>query len=70
MVSGEGFLWLKNHERDFPGVPVVKSPPCNERDEGSALGWGTEILHDAEQLSPQTTTADPARHGWRALLPK
>ena len=65
LIWGEGFLWLKNHERDSPGSPVVKSPPCNVQDEGSALGWGTEILHDTEQLSPCAMTTEPA-----VLLPK
>ena len=30
-------------QRDFPGGPVVKNPPCNAGDEGSIPDWGTEI---------------------------
>ena len=39
--------------RDFPGGPVVKSPPSNAGDTGSIPGWGTKI---AGQLSPRAAT--------------
>ena len=40
------FLW------DFPGDPVVKNPPCYERDTGSIPVWGTKIPHALPQLRP------------------
>ena len=30
---------------DFPGGPVVKSPPCNAEVMGLIPGWETKILH-------------------------
>ena len=36
---------------DFPGGPVVKTPPCNPEDESSIPGWGTKIPHVIGQLS-------------------
>ena len=50
--------------RDFPGGPVVKSPPSNAGDTGQV----TKILHAMEQLSPHTTTTEPVEptsHNWR-----
>ena len=41
---------------DFPGSPVVESPPSNAGDEGSIPGRGIKIPHAARQLSPCTTT--------------
>ena len=35
----------------FPGGPVVKKLPGNERDMGSVPDWGTKIPHATEQLS-------------------
>ena len=34
--------WLgsRAEQRDFPGGPVVKNPPCNAGDKGSIPGWG------------------------------
>ena len=29
--------------RDFPGGPVVKTPPSNAQGVGSIPGWGTKI---------------------------
>ena len=43
---------VKNGDHDFPGGPVVKNQPANERDTGSIPGPG-KILHAAEQLSPR-----------------
>ena len=37
---------------DFPGGPVVKKPSFNADDKGLIPGWGTEIPHALEQLSP------------------
>ena len=45
---------------DFPGGPVLKSPPCNAGDTGSIPGRGTKIPHAAEQLNPRATTTEPA----------
>ena len=42
---------MKRVFRDFPGGPVVKDLPSNERDVGSSPGWGTKIPHAAGQLS-------------------
>ena len=39
----------------FSGGSVVKNSPCNARDMGLILGWGTKIPHAAEQLSAVTT---------------
>ena len=33
---------------EFPGGPVVKSPPCHAGDAGSVPGHGTEIPHTVE----------------------
>ena len=41
---------------DFPGGPMVKTPPCNAGDMGSIPGQGTKIPHVMEQLSPSNTT--------------
>ena len=31
------------HDRDFPGDPVVRNPPCNAGDMGSIPGKGTKV---------------------------
>ena len=49
---------VKNGDHDFPGGPVVKNQPANERDTGSIPGPG-KILHAAEQLSPRATLLKP-----------
>ena len=48
---------------DFPGGPVVKNSPSNAGDTGSIPGQGTKIPHATGQLSPCTTTAEPACSG-------
>ena len=48
---------------DFPGGPVVKNLPSNAGDAGSNPGWRTKIPHDVGQLSPRTTTTEPAHPG-------
>ena len=45
---------LKNEYRDFPGGPLVKNPPSNQRDKASIPGCGTKNPHAAEPLSPHT----------------
>ena len=45
-------------EGDFPGSPVVKSPPSNAGDSGSTPGQGTKTPHSKEQLSQNTTTKE------------
>ena len=50
---------------DFPGGPVVKTPPCNARDVGLIPGQGTKILHAWEQLSPHTVTRESMSHNER-----
>ena len=47
---------------DFPGGPVVKNLPSSAGEAGSIPGWETKIPHAAGQLSPRTTTTDPACH--------
>ena len=55
------FKTKEHYSRDFPGGPVVKNPPCDAGDEGSIPDWGTKIPDAAGQLSPCTTTTEPAR---------
>ena len=52
----------KKMMRDFPGGPVVKSPPSNAGDAGSIPGWGTKIPHATGQLGPHATTTEPTCH--------
>ena len=46
--------------RDFLGVSVLTSLPCNAGNVGLILGRGTKIPHAAEQLSPSNATTEPA----------
>ena len=46
---------------DFPGAPVVKTPPSNAEDAGSIPGWGTKIPH---ALQPKKKT----KHKTEAIL--
>ena len=42
--------------REFPGGPVVKNPPCNERDAGLISAWETDpISHGHLNLGAATT---------------
>ena len=41
---------MKRKQGDFPGGPVVESPPCNAGDTGSIPGWGTKIIHAHGQI--------------------
>ena len=50
--SGHEGHTQKHTERDFPGGPVLKNPPCNAGDTGSIPGQGTKIPHVVEQLKP------------------
>ena len=47
---------------DFPDGPVVENPPSNAGDTGLIPGRGTKIPHAAGQLSPCSTTKEPACH--------
>ena len=58
-------ITFKNFIRDFPGGPVVKSPPSNAGDVGSIPSQGTKILHVEGQLSPWATTGDGQMLQWR-----
>ena len=49
--------------RDFPGGAVVKNPPANAGDMGLSPVPG-KIPHAKGQLSPCTTTTEPARHNY------
>ena len=48
---------LKLNRWGFPGGTVVKNLPANAEDKGSIPGPGR---HATEQLSPCTTTTEPA----------
>ena len=56
------YFVLKTWYWDFPGGPVVKSPPSNAEDVGSIPGRGTKIPHAAGQLSPRAL--EPAHHNY------
>ena len=49
----------RESSKDFPGGPVIKNPPCDAEDTGSAPGRGTKIPHATEQLSKPL---GPAHH--------
>ena len=49
-VTWEQNLW------DFPGGPVVETPPTNAGDEGSIPGQETKISHAVGQVSLLTKT--------------
>ena len=56
-ISCEPELELKSVcVRDFPGGPVVGSPPSSVGDAGSIPGQGTKIPHAMGQLSPRAAT--------------
>ena len=55
---------------DFPGGPVVKTPPCNARDVGLIPGHGTKIPHAAEQLSPHATSRECVNFTERCRVPQ
>ena len=50
---------MKKNPQDFPGGTVVKNPPVNAADMGSSPGRGRYHM-PTEQLSPCTTTTEPA----------
>ena len=41
---------------------MVTNLPSSAGDTGLIVGWGTEIPHTMEQLSPCIATAEPACH--------
>jgi len=50
---------------DLHGGPVVNNLPCNDAEnEGSVLGWGTEISHADGQLGCNywACNLEPVRH--------
>ena len=51
-------IW-KSSNVGFPGGAVVKNPPANAGEHGFDP-WSGKIPHAAEQLSPYTTTTEPA----------
>ena len=53
-------------EGEFPGGPVVKTPPSNAGSEGCIPGWGTKIPHATELLSLCATSTGPIHSGARA----
>ena len=46
--------------KDLLGGPVIKNSPSNAGDVGSIPARGTKIPHATGQLSPCTTTTEPA----------
>ena len=50
---------------DFPGGPVVRNPPANERVTGSITA-----AHAAGQLSPCATSTEPVLQGLQAETPE
>ena len=58
--AGASGRW-KSQEGDFPGGPVVKTPPSNAGDSGSIPGQGTKIPQATQQLSPRTITRGSKR---------
>ena len=55
--------WL---EREVPGDPEVKNPPCNAGETGMIPGPGPKTPHTARQLSPRTR--EPARCNKRSCM--
>ena len=51
---------------NFPGGPLVKNLPSNVGDVHSIPGRGTKIPRAVGQLSPCTTTTEPAHSGAHA----
>ena len=48
-ITPFGLVWtFVNMLGDFPGAPVVKTPPSNAEDAGSIPGWGTKIPHASQ----------------------
>ena len=43
---------------------MVKNLPCNAGDRALIPGWGAKIPHAMGQLSPHTTTTEPAHARW------
>ena len=46
--------------RDFPSCLMIKNPPSNAGQTGLITEQGTKSLSAVEQLSPRTTTTEPA----------
>ena len=57
-------------DRDFPGGPMVKNPPCNGGNTGLIPGWRTKILHAHRVTKPRTSVAEPMRSGACVLWQK
>ena len=55
----KGWLHKHTHPGDFPGGPVVKSPPSSAGDKCSIPGQGTKIPHATGHLSPRDTIREP-----------
>ena len=58
---------LETRCKDFPGGPVVQSPPSNVEDLGLILGQGTETPHATGKLldnkEPMCYNEDPLQRG-------
>ena len=53
---------IRSLKGDFPGAPVVKSPPCNAEDRGSIPDQGTKIPQATRQLNSCAATTEKAGH--------
>ena len=51
----------------LPRDPVVKNPPSGAGGVGLIPGWGTEIPHVSEQLSPCATTTKNSEEPVKAI---
>ena len=49
--------FTKTYGKDFPGDPVVKSPPANAGDGFDP--WSVKSSHAVRQLNPCITTTEP-----------
>ena len=57
---------FRDYNKNFLGGPVHKNPPCSEGDTGSTPSEENNILYAMGQLSPHTTTREPASHNRRS----
>ena len=53
---------LHKKNRNVPGGPVVKNPPCSAGDTGLIPSRGTNIAHASKKLSLSAKTTEPTRH--------
>ena len=61
-VCYHGKETIRSLKWDFPGAPVVKSPPCNAKDRGSIPDQGTKIPQATRQLDSCAAATETAGH--------